>query len=36
LGLSITQKIVELHGGRIEVTSQPGKGTTFTVILPNV
>lgn len=34
LGLSITLKIVELHGGRIDATSEPGMGTTFTVILP--
>lgn len=34
LGLSICYKIVESHGGRIEVTSKQGVGTRFTVILP--
>jgi len=34
LGLSISWDIVRRHGGRIEVDSQPGNGTTFTVILP--
>lgn len=34
LGLYLAKKIVELHGGKITVTSQLGKGTTFTVELP--
>jgi signal transduction histidine kinase/HAMP domain-containing protein len=34
LGLSITQRVVEEHGGRIEVMSRPGEGTTFTIELP--
>jgi PAS domain S-box-containing protein len=36
LGLSISQKIVEQHGGRIDVKSDLGKGTTFTVFLPAI
>ncbi|MBL8453644.1 MAG: histidine kinase, partial [Zoogloea sp.] len=34
LGLSLSWGIVERHHGRIEVSSEVGKGTTFTVILP--
>lgn len=34
LGLPITRKIVEEHGGAIRVASAPGKGTTVTVELP--
>lgn len=33
LGLSIVRKMVERHGGTIEVTSQPEQGTTFTVTI---
>jgi two-component system phosphate regulon sensor histidine kinase PhoR len=36
LGLSVALEIVEAHGGRIEVQSTPGEGTTFTVRLPVV
>lgn len=34
LGLSITQGIIHDHGGRIDVTSSPGQGTTFRLFLP--
>ena len=34
LGLSIAYKIVQEHGGRIEVRSKVGQGTTFSVLLP--
>ncbi len=36
LGLSIVHGIINDHGGSIEVKSEPGRGTTFTVVLPLV
>jgi heavy metal sensor kinase len=36
LGLSIVQSIVQLHGGSIDVESEPGRGTAFSVRLPNL
>lgn len=34
LGLAVTRRIIEEHNGSIQVESQPGKGTTFTLLLP--
>jgi signal transduction histidine kinase len=35
LGLNLVLRIAEAHGGRVQVTSDPGKGSTFTLTLPS-
>ncbi len=35
LGLAITKRLVELHGGRIWLVSEPGKGSRFSFMLPD-
>ena len=34
LGLALTRRLVELHGGKVEVESKLGKGSMFSVFLP--
>jgi signal transduction histidine kinase len=34
LGLAIVKEFVSMHGGRVEVESEEGKGSKFTIILP--
>ena len=34
IGLSIVQQIINHHGGRLKVTSSPGHGSCFTMLVP--
>jgi len=34
LGLAIAKDIIDLHGGKIDISSEPGQGSTFTIRLP--
>jgi len=36
LGLSLVRQIVEMHGGRLDLESEVGKGSVFSVILPKM
>jgi two-component system OmpR family sensor kinase len=36
LGLPIVRDLVQAHGGRVEMTSVPGGGSTFRITLPRV
>jgi len=34
LGLSIVDSVMQAHGGKVDVVSKPGAGTTFTLFFP--
>ena len=36
LGLALTQRLIELHGGEIRVTSEEGKGSNFSFTMPTI
>lgn len=35
IGLLVVQKVAEEHGGKVALSSSPGRGTTFTVTIPS-
>ncbi|HSO21386.1 MAG TPA: HAMP domain-containing sensor histidine kinase, partial [Chondromyces sp.] len=35
IGLLVVQKVAEEHGGKVSFESRPGRGTVFTVVIPN-
>jgi signal transduction histidine kinase len=34
IGLALVQRIIEAHGGSVRVESEPGRGSTFTLVIP--
>jgi signal transduction histidine kinase len=34
LGLAIVKHVAEVHGGRVELESAPGRGTSFRIVIP--
>jgi signal transduction histidine kinase len=36
LGLALVRRLAELHGGYVDVDSEPNKGSRFTIVLPTI